>query len=184
MQSVERLPIVGVMGSGRAAHDERARVIGSWLATVGVHLLTGGGGGVMQSVSRAFCEVAVRRGRSIGIVPAAGADGAARSGYPNPWVEIAIYTHLPLTGAQGTEPLSRNHLNVLSSTVIIALPGSAGTASEVALALGYGRPLVAYLDARSDIEGLPEAVYVEPDLDAVKAFVTAQLAAVPSAHVG
>ncbi|MHC4507097.1 MAG: SLOG cluster 4 domain-containing protein, partial [Planctomycetota bacterium] len=135
-----RLPVVGVLGSGTAPHAERARAVGQWLAHEGVHLLTGGGAGVMEAVSRAFFEVPDRRGAVIGILPGS-ADGAIPGGYPNPWVEIAISTHLPLSGERGTDALSRNHINVLSSDVLLALPGGAGTASEVRLALRYGRPL-------------------------------------------
>jgi uncharacterized protein (TIGR00725 family) len=161
------------MGSGTEKHEERATVIGQWLATAGVHLLTGGGGGVMEAVSRAFYEVPDRQGLVIGIIPGPdlGPDFAPKAGYPNPWVEIPIYTHLPLSGTRGTEPLSRNHINILTSAVIIALPGSYGTASEVALALKYKRPLVAYLSRRDQIEGLPPAARVEDDLQKVKAFV-------------
>ena len=69
--TVTRLPVVGVLGSGSVAHEERARTLGRWLAGQGVHLLTGGGGGVMSAVSRAFSEVPNRRGLVIGIVPSA-----------------------------------------------------------------------------------------------------------------
>lgn len=169
-----RLPIVGVMGSGSAPHEERAAEVGSWLATEGVHLLTGGGGGVMESVSRAFSENLGRRGGVIlGVLPGS---PEAPAGYPNPWVEIAIRTHLPVSGERGTEALSRNHINVLSSDVIIALPGSAGTSSEVRLACAYGRPVVAFLGARSEIPNLPAEVPVCATLDCVKRFVSAHLA--------
>ena len=65
-----RLPIVGVMGSGAEPHAERAAEVGRWLAAIGVHLLTGGGGGVMAAVARAFHETPERRGLVIGILPA------------------------------------------------------------------------------------------------------------------
>ena len=52
-----RIPIVGVMGSGTSSFEERATQLGRWLATQGVHLLTGGGGGIMASVSKAFNEI-------------------------------------------------------------------------------------------------------------------------------
>ncbi|MCE2484701.1 MAG: hypothetical protein J4F42_04265 [Desulfurellaceae bacterium] len=172
-----RLPIVGVMGSGSQPHAVRARQVGSWLAQAGVHLLTGGGRGVMAAVSQTFAETAGRRGLVIGIIPSATDELLAepKTGYPNPWVEIPIYTHLSLSGERGTEPLSRNHINILSADVVIALPGGAGTASEVALALRYGRPLVAYLDRRTDIEDLPDQAVVENDFSAVQAFVRAHL---------
>ena len=172
-----RLPIVGVMGSGSQPHAVRARQVGSWLARTGVHLLTGGGRGVMSAVSQAFAETVGRQGLVIGIIPSATHDPLAgpKTGYPNPWVEIPIYTHLPLSGDSGTEPLSRNHINILSANVVIALPGGPGTASEVDLALHYGRPLVAYLNRRADIKGLPDQAVVESDFSAVQAFVHTHL---------
>ena len=117
---------------------------------MGVHLLTGGGGGVMTAVSRAFARVEDRAGLVVGVLPggAGGGSGGAElggpppPGYPNPWVELAIRTHLAARGVAGDTPDSRNHVNVLSSDVVVALPGGAGTASEVELALRYGRPLV------------------------------------------
>ena len=179
--SAPRLPIVGVMGSGTESHRERSAVLGRWLAQEGVHLLTGGGGGVMSAVSQAFHEVPERRGLVIGVLPAderafdPASPVALRAGYPNPWVEIPIYTHLPLSGRRGLDPLSRNHINVLSSTVLVALPGGAGTASEVALALRYHRPVIAYLDDPSQIDGLPAEAVVESDFAAVQAFVREHL---------
>ena len=168
------------MGSGTESHTQRAQEVGRWLAQEGVHLLTGGGGGVMHAVSQAFAETPKKTGKKgmiIGIIPSAAPDPrlGPKSGYPNAWVEIPIFTHLPLSGENGTNPLSRNHINILSSDVLIALPGSAGTASEVSLALQYGRPLIAYLDTRSDIEGLPDQALVEKDFSAIQAFVRTHL---------
>jgi predicted Rossmann-fold nucleotide-binding protein len=127
----------------------------------------------MNAVSRAFSEVPARRGLVIGIVPSAAEGTAAepRQGYPNPWVEITVFTHLPMSGRSGTDPMSRNHINVLSSNVLVALPGGSGTASEVSLAIRYGRPVVAYLRARDEIPELPAAVRVEGDLERIKEFV-------------
>ncbi len=173
--TVEKLPVVGVMGSGQEPHEQKAQLLGRWLAGEGVHLLTGGGRGVMTAVSRAFSEVEGRRGRVIGVLP--GAEGAERSktGYPNPWVEIPIYTHLVFSGKQGGDMLSRNHINVLSSNVVIALTGSAGTSSEVALALSYGRPVVCYLDTRDQIPDLADEVPVCGELDGIAKFVRSRL---------
>ena len=67
--------------------------------------------------------------------------------------------------------MSRNHINVLSSNVVIALPGGSGTASEVSLAIRYGRPVIAYLRARDEIPRLPAAVRAESDLEKIKEFV-------------
>jgi uncharacterized protein (TIGR00725 family) len=179
MQMATHLPIVGVMGSGQAPtqHEHRAIELGSWLATQNVHLLTGGGGGLMETVCRAFCEMPERRGLVIGIIPSTEADPAVpKAGYPNRWVELPIYTHLPLSGRQGTEPLSRNHINVLSSNVIIALPGGDGTRSEIMLALKYKAGAVAvYLDDPSDIPQLPKEVPVYRKLPEVQNFIRSVL---------
>jgi predicted Rossmann-fold nucleotide-binding protein len=89
---------------------------------------------------------------------------------------MAVQTHLPLSGHSGAEPMSRNHINVLSSNVLVALPGGSGTASEVALALRYGRPVIGFLRSRDEIPGLPAVVRAEDDLEKVKEFVRERIA--------
>ena len=163
------------MGSHDDALAERAAPLGRWIAEQGCHLLTGAGGGVMMAVSRAFAEVEHRDGLVIGVVPAtATADDPQRpppSGYPNPWVELPIYTHLGAGGEDGEDLASRNHINILTSTVVVLLPGAAGTRSEARLAVRYETPCVAFLMSRVEILGLPEAVPSVSTLDAVTDFV-------------
>ena len=164
---------VGVIGSGTDEHDELARPVGEALAELGVNLLTGGGLGVMRAVGRAFTRSSHDRGISIGIIPCASRSDRAspKPGYPNEFVELAIYTHLPYSGEQGTDDLSRNHVNVLSCAAIIALPGEAGTASEMSLAVRYGKPLVAYWPSRGFIQQIPALVKRVDSIDDLKAFV-------------
>jgi uncharacterized protein (TIGR00725 family) len=168
---------VGVFGSGEEPHWDLATEVGAMLAELGVNLLTGGGGGVMASVSAVFTQSVRTRGVCIGIVPCASEDdrGTAKRGYPNPFVELAIYTHLPLSGERGTDDLSRNHINVLSSTAIVALPGQAGTASEVSLAIRYRKPIVAYSHDPESIRDFPQAVPRAASIDDVKRFLRACL---------
>jgi uncharacterized protein (TIGR00725 family) len=160
MQPTLSRTTVGVMGSGTAEHDEYARPVGEALADMGVNLLTGGGGGVMTAVSRAFTRMPSRRGICIGIIPCAGERDrvTARAGYPNEFVELPIYTHLPYSGRQGTDDLSRNHINVLSCAAIVALPGEEGTAAEVSLAIRYGKPVVVYSPVRELVDHFPRLV--------------------------
>ena len=172
---MSRLPIVGVMGSGSRPYLERASPLGAWLAECGVHLLTGGGGGVMAAVSKSFYDTPNRRGLVIGILPCDESLEKPRDGYPNQWVEIPVLTHLPSSGERGTEPMSRNHINILSSDVIVALPGDAGTASEVELAVRYERPVIAFVESDQEIPGLSSNVSMAGNMEGVRTFVGAQL---------
>jgi len=177
MKSTERRrPVIGVMGSAVERHDTQAGAVGTWIARQGFHLLTGGGEGVMAAVSEAFAAVPDRRGLAIGVLPNAEdhPQCSPPAGYPNRWVELAIRTHLPLS-RDGTAPLSRNHINVLTADVVIALPGGPGTFSEVRLAVRYSRPCVAFVADRSQISGLPDQVRSVSTLEEVAAFVLEQV---------
>jgi uncharacterized protein (TIGR00725 family) len=167
------------MGSGGDEHDELARPLGEWLAHRGVHLLTGGGRGAMESASRAFHAVPDRRGLVIGILPGSNVTGAPPPGYPNPWLELVIRTHLPARSERGSDPDSRNHVNVLSSDVVVALPGGAGTRSEVALAVEYGRPVVAWRPDGPDA-ALHHRAHQVTTLAEVQSFVDGCLAVLPA----
>ncbi len=180
MNSVNRLPIVGVIGSGKQEHRERAVPLGSWLATQSVHLLTGAGQGVMAAVSGAFAQTPERKGLVLGIVPCTAEDEPEipKPGYPNQWVEVPIRTHLHLSGEQGRDVRSRNHIVVLTASLLIALPGGSGTTSEVQLAVRYKKSLIAFLGARNELPGLPAEVIWESDFDKVKEFISKELARV------
>ncbi|VVD92077.1 DNA-binding protein [Pandoraea iniqua] len=181
----QRSKTIGVMGSGKQPWIELAAPLGHALAAAGYHLLTGGGQGVMSSVSEAFCAVPGRVGRSIGVVPTEaveselGENGGADvgkgyrplSGYPNPFVEITIVSPLPRhlpDAPPGT--LSRNSINVLSSDVIVALPGSHGTRDEVRLAVRYGKPVILFGESEHFAD-LPASLARTTSLDAVLAFI-------------
>lgn len=152
--------VVGVMGSGSRAYPELACHAGRAIAKLGCHLLTGGGDGVMAEASRAFCETRPREGICIGILK--GETVPYRQGdkvflrhipsRPNVWIELPIHTHLHMSGSHGREEGSRNHINVLSSDVLIALPGGSGTYSEVTLRLDYGQKVILFL-GEWDIDG-------------------------------
>jgi len=166
---------IGVMGSGVEAHEVLAADVGRLLAELEVNLLTGGGGGVMRAVSRAFVQARRGAGVCIGIVPCREHDAAhPADGYPNEFVELTIRTHLPYSGERGQDPLSRNHINVLSSDAVVALPGGAGTASEVLLALRYGTPVIVY--APHDVPaGFPADVFRATSIDDVRRFLMQRL---------
>jgi uncharacterized protein (TIGR00725 family) len=146
MQSVPRLPVVTVIGSGDPDHGNPAlaQAVGRLVAEMGFHLLTGGGLGVMRDACRGFVSVAGRKGVSLGVIPRSADGDEAKPGYPNPWVEIPVLTHLAgRLGPEGAD--SRNAINILSAWKILALPGGDGTRAEIRLALRYGKPLLAVL---------------------------------------
>jgi uncharacterized protein (TIGR00725 family) len=173
--AMRRRRVVAVIGSGTLADAALCRRVGRLVAELGCDLLTGAGGGVMEAVGKAFCQ---RRdelgsaGLAIGVVPGdIGANGAyaTRPGYPNPWVELAIYTHLPRSGAEGKDALSRNHINVLSADAVVALPGGAGTQSEIDLAKQYGVAVIACG------QHAPGGIEHAADIGRVREFLAAQL---------
>lgn len=120
--------VVGVMGSGRPL-DQHARALayrlGAMVAERGWVLLTGGSPcGVMDAASQGARDAG---GLVVGVLRGNRADEAS------PHVDIAIRTGM------GD---ARNVINVLSSDVVIALPGGSGTLSEVALALKSGKVVI------------------------------------------
>jgi predicted Rossmann-fold nucleotide-binding protein len=147
----QRRKVVGVMG-GSTDYQKLTEPLGQLIASRGYHLLTGAGGGVMAGVAAAF-RGARHEGLAIGIVRAADAcdenkgqhDYAPDKRFSQANLDLAIFTHLQLSGAQGQSCHSRNHINVLTSDIVVALPGENGTHAEVKLAIKYGIPLVLYL---------------------------------------
>ena len=129
----------------------------------------------MAAVSKSFYDTPNRRGLVIGILPCDESLENPKDGYPNQWVEIPVLTHLPLSGERGMEPMSRNHINILTSDVIVALPGDAGTLSEVRLAVSYERPVIAFVESDQEIPGLPNSVSISSSLEGVRTFVVTQL---------
>ena len=118
------------MGAGEnaAEHDLRlAEELGELAARAGWAVLTGGrASGVMDAALRGAGRVegSVR----IGVVPGPDAGGAS------------VHASVVIVTGLGE---ARNVVNVLSSDVLVACGrGGAGTASEVALAIKSGTPLV------------------------------------------
>lgn len=120
-------PVIGVMGGGDEDPTalELAERVGELIADRGWILLNGGRpAGVMQASTRGAKRAG---GTVIGVLPTRD-KGSAAAG-----VDVAIVTGM----GDG-----RNVINVLSSDVVIALPGGMGTVSEVALAIKTGRPVI------------------------------------------
>lgn len=118
---------IGVVGPSAASDDElvSAERIGALLARRGAIVVCGGHGGVMEAVSKG---AALNGGQTIGLLP--GTERAAG----NPYLTIALPTGLGEL---------RNGLIVRAVDAVIAVGGSWGTLSEVALAVRTGKPVVA-----------------------------------------
>ena len=145
-----RKPLIGVIGSGTQAHNQLSAPLGKWIAESGCHLINGGGMGVMSETAMAFAKVKNKKGLAIGILPSAQpcksdesrSGHSAPPGYPNSHIDLPIYSHLHLSGNSGKMLASRNHIIILSASIVVALPGGAGTQTEMELALEYKKPLL------------------------------------------
>lgn len=119
-QAIRKL-IIGVMGGGKAASPVDCQIayrLGELIAREGWLLLNGGRpAGIMEASARGAKE---NGGLTIGILPDHSSCSASR------------YIDIPIVTGMGD---GRNYINVLSSDVVVALPGKAGTISEVALGL-------------------------------------------------
>jgi len=122
--------IIGVMGGAQfVTNDEEkyAYQIGKMIALEGWVLLNGGrSSGVMEATAKGARE---NGGITVGVLPTENASSASQ------------YIDIPIITGMG---LARNVINILSSDIVIALPGRAGTISEIALALNHGKQVVLF----------------------------------------
>jgi len=117
---------VSVVGAGDATEDEidLAIEVGRAIGRAGAVLVCGGLGGVMAAAAKGAREVG---GRTVGLLPGPDADAANR------WIEVPVPTGLGE---------ARNVLVVRAGEAVIAIGGSWGTLSEIALARKIGRSVV------------------------------------------
>lgn len=169
---IERLPIVGVMGSHEHEHIDYADPVGDLIARRGFHLLTGAGSGVMTAVARSFSSVKDRAGICIGIRPAVDYKGEKLSEdvYPNEYIDIAMITPLSAKAQSDAMPFSRNLVNVMTSKALIILPGAHGTRNEVSLALQYNKPLILF-GPENAFDNFPEEPLRGDKIEHVKQFL-------------
>ena len=152
--------IIAVIGGDSPAPEALpwAEAVGRELAQRGHTLICGGRGGVME----AACQGARGAGgHTIGVLPGPDRHDA------NPHVEFPIVTNL---GA------ARNAIVVLSADAVIAIDGSYGTLSEIALALVHGKPVVGLATWRiSDADGVEDERIMRADgpIEAVERAIAA-----------
>jgi len=121
-----RKKIVSVIGGHDCSKEvgQIAQELGQKLAKVVEILVSGGLSGVMKAVSQGF---KAGGGLTIGITPNYDKNEA------NEFVDMVIPTGLGL---------ARNVLVVKAADVVVALPGEAGTLSEIAYCLQFGIPVI------------------------------------------
>jgi len=148
-----RKKIVGIIGGHKCSKvvEQKSQNLGKNLVKVVYTIVCGGLGGTMSAVCQGF---KAGGGLTIGIVPGYNKDEA------NDYVDIVIPTGLGL---------ARNVLVVKSADVIVALPGGAGTLSEIAFAIQFGIPVISLQSW--DIPGVIKARTVEETIAEVKKIV-------------
>jgi hypothetical protein len=148
-----RKKIVGVIGGHSCTEhvEQLAHNLGENLAKVVDTLVCGGLSGTMKAVCAGF---KTENNLTIGIIP--GYDKK----YANEFVDIVIPTGLGL---------ARNVLVVKSADVVVALPGEAGTLSEIAYCLQFGIPVISL--ESWDIPGTVKVNTVEEAIGKVKGFL-------------
>ncbi len=169
---MNRLPIIGVVGSHVDSHAELATPLGQLIAESGCHLLTGGGGGVMTSVAKSFTENSTRKGVCIGIVPIEDAQEIKKlPHYTNPYIEIPIITQLSQRVIDSAAmPMAHNEVNILSSDLIVGLPGFKGTQAETSKALAFDKPIVLFGNPKEFVH-FPSDIMVAEGIEEVGQFM-------------
>ncbi len=126
MDKVKQKITVSVIGSHskNVKVDQLAHKIGNIIAKMGYVIVCGGLSGVMEAACKGAKEAG---GLTIGLLPGISKKDA------NPYVDIALPT---------TIGFARNAMVACSADIIVALPGSHGTRSEISYGLVYGRPVI------------------------------------------
>jgi hypothetical protein len=154
--------VIAVVGPGADAEAEvlaMAEQVGRLLAEAGQQIVTGGLGGVMAAAARGARAAG---GTVVALLP--GTDPSSA----NADSDVVIATGL----GQG-----RNVLVVRSAAAVIAVGGSWGTLSEVAVAMRVGKPVV-WLNGW-DVSGPADSIPTGRSAEEAVATVLTKLSAAP-----
>ncbi|MCX6694748.1 MAG: TIGR00725 family protein [Candidatus Altiarchaeota archaeon] len=119
----KQVAVIGSDGEVPAKVRDIAEEVGRIIARRNCVLICGGRGGVMEAACRGAKEA---RGTTVGILPVLNKDVG------NKFLDIAIST---------SYGYARNTLVVSAADIVVAIHGSVGTLSEIALALNYDKPV-------------------------------------------
>lgn len=124
---------IGIIGSNSACCDDRlyefAYKLGLYLSNKVVTVINGGMNGTMEAVSKGIQDGKNKSAIVVGILPSDSSDSGNK------------YSDIKIPSGIG---LARNSMIVLSSDVLIALGGGAGTLSELSFAWQYGKTVYCY----------------------------------------
>ena len=139
--------VVSVIGGRHcnAEVEQLAQDLGKNLAKVADVLVSGGLSGTMKAVCQGF---KAGGGLTMGIIPSYNKNDA------NEFVDISLPTGLGL---------ARNVLVVKAADVVVALPGEAGTLSEIAFCLQFDIPVISLKSW--DIPGVIKVETVDEAVD-------------------
>ena len=121
----QKITISVIGGSSIGSKVESlAEDVGRMIAELGCVLVCGGLGGAMESAAKGAKKAG---GMTIGILPGKEKHDA------NPYIDVALPTSIGY---------ARNTIVACSADIVIALPGSHGTNSEICYGLVYDRPVI------------------------------------------
>lgn len=131
--------------------EDQAEKIGKMIAELDCVLVCGGLGGAMEAAAKGAKRAG---GLTVGILPGKDKDDA------NNYIDIALPTSIGY---------ARNTIVACSADIVIALPGSHGTNSEICYALVYGRPVIDL--GNWNIDGMIDVKNVEEAEDKIKRII-------------
>lgn len=123
--------------------EDLAQSVGRMIAELGCILVCGGLGGAMEAAAKG---AKMAGGTTIGILPGKDKSDA------NSYIDISLPTSIGY---------ARNTIVSCSGDIIIALPGSVGTNSEICYGLVFGRPVIDLgnwnIEGMIDVKNIAEA---------------------------
>lgn len=130
----------------------------------------------MTSVAKSFTAYSNRRGLCIGIVPIEAKSELKRlPHFTNPYIEVPIVTHIHQRAIDSAAmPMAHNEVNILSSHLIIGLPGLKGTQAETSMALVFDKPIILF-GREYDFSHFPSDTMVAETIEDVGHFMLEKL---------
>ena len=140
----QKITISVIGGSSISSRvEDLAESVGAMIARLDCVLVCGGLGGAMEAAAKGAKKAG---GLTVGILPGKDKRDA------NSYIDIALPTSIGY---------ARNTIVSCSADIIIALPGSFGTNSEICYGLVYGRPVIDLgnwkIDGMIEVKNVAEA---------------------------